>query len=61
MRSQGVVDVKRKEMLYLDAPGLHKPDAVMNAMRSHAAIRHVKYVVVSRTTGESPWAYEQLL
>ncbi len=61
MRSQRVVDVKRKEVLYLDAPGLHNTDAVVNAMRSHVAIHHVKYVVVSCTTGESPRAYEQLL
>ncbi len=43
--------MEREEILYLDTPGPHNTDVVVEAVRSYVAAHHVHYVVVASTTG----------
>ncbi|MGZ4949174.1 MAG: pyruvate kinase alpha/beta domain-containing protein [Halobacteriota archaeon] len=45
--------MKKEEILYLDTPGPHNTDIVVQAVRSYVATHRIKYVVVASTTGET--------
>ncbi len=45
--------MKKEQILYLDTPGPHNTDVVVEAVRSYVVAHRLKYVVVASTTGET--------